>query len=372
MAHVESYNKASVTKILKEHERTARTYKNYVDLSRSYLNWGYGKQGTKVSKTKSAILERCKNIMQGKQMQEQTNVMSEWVVTFPAELCKPVKYLTTDKKTGQPIQREYNKPRDDAQCREFFDTVWDFVRERYGSDNVISAYVHMDETTPHIAIAFVPEATSRKTGKKTVSSASLLTRKELAEFHRDLERQMQAVFGIKGMILNGRTQGGYTLQELKTRTHDNAVLDAKKKTLKAQIKELTDLAEQVEDDKTSLAFTQAEYERKFRKVAQKEKSLNEREDAVKERENDVSNRERMCDAQERALMMKAQEIADREKTSLEMLKTASREMKWYDAQQKQRQEQIAKVKKSYERLDASMKTPQIDEDEDILGVLPPL
>ena len=92
----------------------------------------------------------------------------------------------------------------------------------------------MDETTPQIHIDFVPEATSRKTGRRTVSSVSLMTKGELRKFHEDLEKHMQKVFGEKKMILNGRTKGNYTTDELKQRAADEAELERRKAELDAR------------------------------------------------------------------------------------------------------------------------------------------
>lgn len=39
---------------------------------------------------------------------------------------------------------------------EFFQAVYDFCCKRYGAENVISAYVHRDETRDHMHFAFIP------------------------------------------------------------------------------------------------------------------------------------------------------------------------------------------------------------------------
>lgn len=39
---------------------------------------------------------------------------------------------------------------------EYFTRAFDFLKERVGADNIISAVVHMDETTPHLHLCFVP------------------------------------------------------------------------------------------------------------------------------------------------------------------------------------------------------------------------
>lgn len=229
MAHVRHFKKGDIRNIIKEHERDTDHYKNDVDVSRSYLNFGYGYQNADAVALQ--IKARCMDIMHGKKMQEQTNVMSEWKITYPSWLCDEVK--------GQN-GRMYNKPRDPAHVKEFFDTVYKFTVERYGESNVIGGYVHMDETTPHMHIDLVPEATSRKTGKQTVSSASLFDKKELVSYQKDLQDTMIKTFGkeANAYILNGRTKGNYTMEELKERTRNNKSIKNKQKELDLREKAL--------------------------------------------------------------------------------------------------------------------------------------
>lgn len=178
MANVQSYTKADIRDVIREHERELKTYKNKVNLALSYLNYGYGVQGTQniIDKFNS----RAKEVMQDKKLQKQTNLMCEWDIYCPVELIG-------------------------KQEKEFFDTFWNFCKERYGSENVISGKVHMDETTPHMHLDLIPVCKSRKTGRETVSSASLLTRTELQTFHKDFDRVCQSVFGVKGLVNNGNT-----------------------------------------------------------------------------------------------------------------------------------------------------------------------
>jgi len=58
----------------------------------------------------------------------------------------------------------------DSEHRLFFQEVYSFLNQRYadGSDkNVISAYVHMDESMPHLHYAFVPVVHDKKKGIDT-------------------------------------------------------------------------------------------------------------------------------------------------------------------------------------------------------------
>lgn len=242
MARVDSYPKQALKKMIHEHDRTAKNYKNNVDLKRSHLNYSLGINGRSANECYDSVMKRCKEIIQGKPMQTQTNVVSEWIVTFPAELCHEEQYDTGKiSKTGKQIIRTYNKPNDIELCKRFFREVYDFTAKRYGAENMLGGYIHMDETTPQIHIDFVPEATSRKTGKRTVSSASLLSRSELRNYHKDLAKHMVDVFGkdAKSWILNGRTKTGEKTEQMKARQAEDEKLFNRKKALDDKENDLT-------------------------------------------------------------------------------------------------------------------------------------
>ena len=44
----------------------------------------------------------------------------------------------------------------EAEMLEYFNRAFDFLKERVGEENIISAVVHMDEKTPHLHLCFVP------------------------------------------------------------------------------------------------------------------------------------------------------------------------------------------------------------------------
>lgn len=171
---VDSFSKAALKKLIAEHDRASKKYKNEIDNSRSHMNYtftlGDGFKTDKMSVYDRAV-NRVKDIMGDRKIPSNTNYMSEWVLTYPDSLCETVK-----SDTG----KVYHKPLDPKQCEKFFQLACNMLVDRYGEDNFLGAWVHMDESTPHMHFSFVPEATSRKTGKKTVSSASLLTPLELS------------------------------------------------------------------------------------------------------------------------------------------------------------------------------------------------
>ena len=44
----------------------------------------------------------------------------------------------------------------EAEMKEYFTRAFEFLKDRIGEDNIISAVVHMDEKTPHLHLCFVP------------------------------------------------------------------------------------------------------------------------------------------------------------------------------------------------------------------------
>lgn len=278
MAHLDKFTRTDSRDVLKEAYRELRKYKNNVDTSLSMNN--YSMEGIKSSKEALKRVDaRCAEVMNGRKMQKQTNVIVSCAYTLP-------EYF-------------YDKPIDEQ--RKCFDAVYRFIQDRYGKENVIDGVVHNDETTPHMTVYTVPVTTSRKTGNITVSSASLCTQKEFNTFHKDLESYMEKEFGVKGLALNGRTKGNFTLEELKERTRvkeeqdkRDEELDKEKADFQAKEqqfnKEKVDFQakmqaerEALEDEKSSLESQKKEVERQQKqneqeaqKLAQTNKELSER------------------------------------------------------------------------------------------------
>lgn len=278
MAHLDKFTRTDSRGVLKEAYRELRKYKNNVDTSLSMNN--YSMEGIKSSKEALKMVDaRCAEVMNGRKMQKQTNVVVSCAYTLP-------EYF-------------YDKPVDEQ--RKCFDAVYRFIQDRYGKENVIDGVVHNDETTPHMTVYTVPVTTSRKTGNITVSSASLCTQKEFNTFHKDLESYMEKEFGVKGLALNGRTKGNFTLEELKERTRVKEEQDKRDEELDKEKADFQDKEQQfnkekvdfqaemqaereaLEDEKSSLESQKKEVERQQKqneqeaqKLAQTNKELSER------------------------------------------------------------------------------------------------
>lgn len=75
--------------------------------------------------------------------------------------------------------------------RKFFEESYNWLCERYGKDNVISATVHMDEKTPHMHFNFVPV-----TADGRLSAKSLFTAKSLREQHDLFYKDIGKRYGL--------------------------------------------------------------------------------------------------------------------------------------------------------------------------------
>lgn len=72
------------------------------------------------------------------------------------------------------------------QERQFFQTAYEHLCETYGKENIISAKVHKDETTPHLHAIVVPLT---KDGRLTAKE--LFDRKALTALHNDIPKKLK-------------------------------------------------------------------------------------------------------------------------------------------------------------------------------------
>ncbi len=73
----------------------------------------------------------------------------------------------------------------------FFEDCTRFFAEKYGKEYMLSAVVHVDETTPHLHLNFVPINDGR------LSSKSLFDRHKLAELQTELWEQVGKKYGLQ-------------------------------------------------------------------------------------------------------------------------------------------------------------------------------
>lgn len=240
MAHLEKYNRAAVGHLIAHYDRQAENIGNEsVDRTRSHLNYNLAAELQPQSQG-DFIKQRCSEVKV--QKRKDVNVMCTWVVTAPQDL-------------------------PEAEQAAFFKAAFDFMAARYGQENVISAYVHMDETTPHMHFAFVPVVEDKKKGGFKVSAKERIDRKELRSFHQELEQAVSDVLGHPVGILNEATkQGNMTIAELKQATALAAISEAEEHKKRAdrqiqaakQQEKLADISIAAAHERVSQAITETD------------------------------------------------------------------------------------------------------------------
>lgn len=86
--------------------------------------------------------------------------------------------------------------------REFFESAYRFFCQDYGQENIVMASVHLDETTPHMHLGFVPVVREKKNQKKTRTGESLSQRTPDTLVHekpsQTPKKRFRARFGVSG------------------------------------------------------------------------------------------------------------------------------------------------------------------------------
>jgi len=214
MAHCEKYTKADVVGMFIHYERTpGHSLSNKdIDTKRSHMNYNAATDDQPLPQRKFLAI-RLKQIKTNNRKNQ--NVVCDWVVTQPHDV----------------------KEQD---SRAFFCTAYEFMADRYGKENVVSAYVHMDEIgqTPHMHFCFVP-VEKLEDGTEKLNAKTRVDRNELRRFHPALQKAMDEALGYHVSIQTGvtREQGGNkTVKQLKEETARKQQLpQGKKKVLSSDL-----------------------------------------------------------------------------------------------------------------------------------------
>ena len=195
---MEKYKRADIVGIERENERN-ENYKStrnpQIDKSKTHLNYHtvpYEK------KYLSFIDERIKRLSAKRKIKDDAVLITSFI-------------LGSDKEFFDGISPEAQK--------RFFDDCTEFFAERYGKENVVSAVVHLDESTPHLHFNLMPVTGGRLCAKE------LFDRSALRELQTDFYEVVGKKYGLK------RGKEGSTAKHL-----DTVAFKTKKMTEAAEAK----------------------------------------------------------------------------------------------------------------------------------------
>ena len=149
---MEKYKRGDIVGIERENERDEnyKSMKNpQIDKSRTHLNYHtlpYEK------KYLSFIDERIKKLAPKRKIKDDAVLITFFI-------------LGSDKEFFDGISPEAQK--------QFFDDCTEFFAEHYGKENVVSAVVHLDESTPHLHFNLMPVTDGRLCAKELFDRAAL-------------------------------------------------------------------------------------------------------------------------------------------------------------------------------------------------------
>ena len=205
MASVEKYTDSAVFNILRHSERTIANNSNAdIEPTRTIYNYKLSPDRT-ISDYDYYKQRKAELYVYGR---ADVKTLAGWVVTLP--------------KGATPEQSEA-----------FFRTTYDFLQQRYGEENVISAIVHHDEAgQPHMHFNFIPAIYDFGKEREKICANDVLNRGELRSFHGQLQKHLDNA-GLSDLRVytgvTARNGRNYTVEQLKqgelerTRTVDRGV-----------------------------------------------------------------------------------------------------------------------------------------------------
>ena len=201
MAHMRKCSMAEAVHLCKHYERNSniQSYGNSdVDMSKSCENYNLAPE--RESQT-DYIQGKLSEIAHAKR--KDLIVMADLIISQPVDL-----------------PEEYREP--------FFQESYYFCVARYGGilgeESVISAYVHMDESTPHMHFAFLP-VTENANGELRFCAKEKICRRDLKTLHGDMQKWFDEK-GIPARVQNGNTKfdsngRALSVKELKREEYKN-------------------------------------------------------------------------------------------------------------------------------------------------------
>ena len=194
MAHVAKYSKGTLGHMFAHYERAKDKDGEYIkfgnediDTNKSYLNYNLAPEHTGMTDYEF-MKKRCEEFKVLKR--KDVNWLVSWVITMP-----------TDYKGNKAL---------------FFREAYNFMANRYGKGNVVSAYVHLDETSPHMHFCFVPVIFDKKKQEYKVNAKQCINKVELKQIHPEMQEYLENKLQTKVNILNGATaEGNKTVEQLK-------------------------------------------------------------------------------------------------------------------------------------------------------------
>ena len=261
---MEKYKRGDIVGIERENERDEKyksTRNPQIDKSRTHLNYHTLPHEKKYL---AFIDERIKQLSPKRKIKDDAVLITSFI-------------LGSDKEFFDGISPEAQK--------RFFDDCTEFFAERYGKENVVSAVVHLDESTPHLHFNLLPVTGGRLCAKELFDRAAL----------RELQTNFYEIVGKKYGLKRGKE--GSTAKHLdtvafKTKKMTEAAEEKIREAEEAQtaakpVKELLESYESARSEK--IPFSGKKKETEIISLRMKNSELEKQNNVLAKDNNDLYN-----------------------------------------------------------------------------------
>lgn len=197
--------------------------------------------------------------------------------------------------------------------------AYEELKEMYGEENIISAVIHVDETTPHLHCDFVPLTKRGNLSAKDVIGDKKKMRRTQEKFLEAMqERVPRAKFARlepEKAQFNGLDQALYEKMTASIKEREDKLCDREdyiedqeiklenkeeqlnqlKETLEAKENEIRARERQVEKDEDGIVFDRDALMDKEQRLAERAQELREQEEAIAETANKLADKTRELD-----------------------------------------------------------------------------
>ena len=235
--------------------------------------------------------------------------------------------------------------------------AYEELKEMYGEDNIISAVIHVDETTPHLHCDFVPLTKRGNLSAKDVIGDKKKMRRTQEKFLEAMqERVPRAKFARlepEKAQFNGLDQKLYEKMTASIKEREDKLCDREdyiedqeiklenkeeqlnqlKETLEAKENEIRARERQVEKDEDGIVFDRDAITAKEQKLAEREEAIAETASKLADKTRELNLREEDLDGRDEALRCseslsearRAQELAEARKEAEKLREEARAE-----------------------------------------------
>lgn len=195
----------------KEQERKGKISNGEIDLDKTHLNYDLVESNKNLYQR---VKDRVEEVRAVSRIQKNSVVDYSNIITVPQEQFK---------EWGLEKSKNYLKE------------VYNYFCEEFGKENVVSAKVHLDETTPHMHLHFVP--VNQEDGK--LQARALMTPARINKIHTDAPKYLQEK-GFEVERGKGKTENSLDIHRFKAERikEDISILESKLNALEGNLKAL--------------------------------------------------------------------------------------------------------------------------------------